>query len=345
MRVALDAMGGDFAPAVTVEGAVETVNESDDIDLILVGDEPSLKEKLSGKRFPSQRIEIRHASQIVGMDEPALTGLRKKKDSSIRRAVELVKNGEADAVVSAGHSGVAMAISLLMLGTSEGVDRPAIATIMPTLKGPIVLLDVGANVDCSAENLLQFALMGDAYCKTMFSNPEPKIALLSIGEEETKGNIVTKEAFKLIRESGIRFIGNIEGKDIFFGNADVIVCDGFVGNIVLKTSEGLADAILRMLRREIADVAAGRIGYLLLKPALRNFKRKTDYAEYGGAPLLGINGTCIISHGRSSAKAIRNALKVAAEFSRKKGYETIAEEINQAQSARLASSAGTGEHR
>ncbi len=327
MRIALDAMGGDFAPAVTIEGAVETVNENEDIEIALVGDEPSIKRELAGKRYPPTRLQIRHASQVVGMDEPTLVALRKKKDSSIKRAIELVKSGEADAVVSAGHSGVAMAAALLMLGASEGVDRPAIATIMPTLKGLFVLIDAGANVDCNPENLLQFALMGDAYCKTMFNNPEPKIALLSIGEEDTKGNLLTKEAFKLLRGAGIRFIGNIEGKDIFVGNADVVVCDGCIGNIVLKTSEGLAEVIMRMLKREIADVTTGRLGYLLMKPALRNFRRKTDYAEYGGAPLLGINGTCIISHGRSSSKAIRNAIKVAAEFARKRVYEIISRQI------------------
>ena len=328
MRVALDAMGGDFAPAVTIEGAVETVNETSDIEIVLVGDEPSIAKELSGKKYPPKRLQIRHASQIVGMNEPALVAVRKKKDSSIRRAVELVKNHEADAVVSAGHSGVAMAMALLMFGASEGVDRPAIATIMPTLKGPFVLVDAGANVDCDPKNLLQFALMGDAYCRTMFSNPEPKIALLSIGEEDTKGNMLTKESFKLLKDAPVRFIGNIEGKDIFTGAADVVVCDGFIGNIVLKTSEGLAEVIMKMLKREIADVTTGRVGYLLMKPALRNFKKKTDYAEYGGAPLLGINGTCIISHGRSSAKAIKNAIKVADEFARKRVYEIITEEIN-----------------
>jgi glycerol-3-phosphate acyltransferase PlsX len=328
MRIALDAMGGDFAPAVTIQGAIETVNESEDIEIALVGDEPSIKRELSGKRYPPTRLQIRHASQVVGMDEPALAAIRKKKDSSIKRAIELVRNREADAVVSAGHSGVAMAMALLTFGASEGVRRPAIATVMPTIRGPFVLIDAGANVDCDPENLLQFALMGDAYCRTMFNNPEPKIALLSIGEEDTKGNLLTKEAFKLIRDTRMRFIGNIEGKDIFSGNADVVVCDGFTGNIVLKTSEGLAEVIMKMLKREIADVTTGRIGYLLMKPALRNFRKKTDYAEYGGAPLLGINGTCFISHGRSSAKAIRNAIKGASEFSRKKVYEIIAEEIN-----------------
>ncbi len=328
MRIALDAMGGDFAPAVTVEGAVEAVNESKDIDIVLVGDEALIKKELSGKRYPPTRLQIRHASQVVKMDEPAVAAVRKKKDSSIRKAIEFARNGEADGVVSAGHSGVAMALALLMFGPSKGVERPAIATIMPTLKGPFVLIDAGANVDCSAENLLQFALMGDAYCRAMFDNSEPKIALLSIGEEDTKGNLLTKEAFKLLKESRIKFIGNIEGKDIFLGSADVVVCDGFIGNIVLKTSEGLAEVILKMLKREISDVTTGRIGYLLMKPALRNFRKKTDYAEYGGAPLLGINGTCIIGHGRSSSKAIRNAIKVAAEFSRKKVHEIIREEIN-----------------
>lgn len=328
MRVALDAMGGDFAPAVTVEGAVDTVNETTDIDIILVGDETSIGKELSSKKYPPGRLQIKHASQIVGMDEVPLAALRKKKDSSIKRAVELVKNDEADAVVSAGHSGVVMATAFIMLGASKGVDRPAIATIMPTLKNPLVLLDVGANVDSSPQHLLQFALMGDAYCREMFGIKEPKIALLSIGEEDIKGNLLTKEAFKLLRDAGVNFTGNIEGKDIFTGNADVVVCDGFVGNIVLKTGEGLADAIMKMLKMEIANLATGRLGYLLMKPALRNFKKRVDYAEYGGAPLLGINGTCIISHGRSSSKAIRNAIKVAAEVSRKKVYKLIADEIN-----------------
>ncbi len=327
MKIALDAMGGDFGPAVTVEGAVETLNEDDDLEIILVGDEEVIKRELSSKRYPFSRLQIKHASQVVGMDEPALTAIRRKKDSSIRRAVELVKSKEADAAVSAGHSGVAMAVSVFILGVAENVDRPAIATIMPTLKKPFVLIDAGANVDCTPQNLLQFALMGNAYCKTMFNIPSPRIALLSIGEEDTKGNILTKEAFKLVKNTSLNFIGNIEGKDIFTGNADVVVCDGFIGNVVLKTSEGLAEVIIKMLRREISEISTGRIGYLFLKPALRNFKKKTDYAEYGGAPLLGINGTCIISHGRSSSKAIKNAIKVASEFSRKRVYDVIAEEI------------------
>ena len=327
MRVALDAMGGDYAPAVTIEGAIETVNDFKGIDVILVGDENSIKRELDSKRHLPNRISIKHASQVVGMDEAPAAAIRKKRDSSIGRAIELVKNGEADAMVSAGHSGVVMATALLFLRTSPGVDRPAIATIMPTLKAPFVLIDAGANLYCKPENLYQFGLMGSAYCSAIFGRTEPKVALLSIGEEEMKGNELTKESFKLLKKADINFIGNVDGKDIFTGIADVIVCDGFTGNVVLKISEGLADAIVKILKREIAEKSVGRIAYLLMKSALISFKKKTDYDEYGGAPLLGINGTCIISHGRSTAKAIKNALRVAADFSEKRVYEVIASKI------------------
>jgi glycerol-3-phosphate acyltransferase PlsX len=327
MRVALDAMGGDHAPSVNVEGAVETVKEHDDIDVTLVGNSEIIKKELGNKRFPGDRILLEHASQVVEMNESPTTAIRKKKDSSIRVGIELVKSGRADAFVSAGHSGVIMATSLLLLRTLPGVDRPAIATIMPTIKDTFVLLDAGANVDCKPENLLQFALMGNTYCKLVLGRSEPKVALLSIGEEDTKGNELTKEAFKLIKKTKINFIGNIEGKDIFTGRADVVVCDGFIGNIALKISEGLAETVLRMLKREITSVSTGRVGYLLMKPAIRNFKRRTDYDEYGGAPLLGINGVSIISHGRSSAKAIKNALRVAADFAAKKVSQAISADI------------------
>lgn len=327
MKIALDAMGGDYAPAVTIEGAIETINDVEGIDIILVGDESLIKRELDSKKYPPNRITIKHASQVVSMDESPSLAIRKKKDSSINRAIELVKNGEADAFVSAGHSGVVMATALLQLGTTRGVDRPAIAAIMPSLKTPFVLIDAGVNLHCKPENLLQFALMGCAYCKTIFGKEEPRISLLSIGEEDTKGNELTKEAFKLLKKIEVNFTGNIDGKDIFTGISDVIVCDGFTGNIVLKTSEGLADAIVKILKREIAEQSVGRIGYLLMKKALIGFKKKTDYDEYGGAPLLGINSTCIISHGRSTAKAIKNALKVAADFSAKKVYEIVASDI------------------
>ncbi len=316
-------MGGDYAPAVTIEGAVETVNSFDDIDVILVGDKSVVTRELDGKRFPPNRITIHHASQVVKMDESAASAIRRKKDSSIRRGIELLKSQEADGFVSAGHSGVIMATALLVLGVSDVVDRPAIATIMPTLKSPFVLIDAGANLRCRPENLLQFALMGNTYCKFILGKEQPNVALVSTGEEDTKGNELTREAFKLLKETELNFIGNIDGKDIFSGDADVIVCDGFTGNVILKTSEGLADALIRMLKREVANLTTGRIGYLLLKPALRNFKKKTDYDEYGGAPLLGIQGTCIISHGRSTAKAVKNAIRVASEFAEKRVHEII----------------------
>jgi len=327
MRIALDAMGGDYAPDVTIEGAIETVNDYEGIDIILVGDESSIRRELDSKRYLPNRILIQHASQVVGMDESPAIAIRRKKDSSISKAVELVKNGEAHAIVSAGHSGVVMATALVFLRTSPGVERPAIATIMPTLKAPFVLIDAGANLYCKPENLFQFGLMGSAYCKALFGRTEPKVALLSIGEEDTKGNELIKESFKLLKKADINFIGNVDGKDIFTGIADVIVCDGFTGNVVLKTSEGLADAIVKILKREIAEQSVGRLGYLLMKSALISFKKKTDYDEYGGAPLLGINGACIISHGRSTAKAIKNALRVAADFSEKRVHEAIASEI------------------
>ncbi len=329
MKIALDAMGGDFAPLVTIEGAIETVNSSEDIDIILVGDEHAIIRELDSKRFSPSRISIRHASQAVRMDEATAPAIRRKKDSSIRRGIELVKNREAEAFVSAGHSGVVMATALLVLGVSEVVDRPAIATIMPSLKTPFVLIDAGANLQCKPENLLQFALMGSTYCRFMLGREKPRVALVSTGEEDSKGNELTKEAFKLLKETELNFMGNVDGKDIFTGEADVIVCDGFTGNVILKTSEGLADALIRMLKREVADLTTGRIGYLLLKPALRNFKKKTDYDEYGGAPLLGIQGTCIISHGRSTAKAVKNAIRVAADFARKKVHEIISSAIKE----------------
>jgi len=327
MRVVLDAMGGDHAPSVNVEGAVETVNGCNDIDVIFVGDESLIQKELRNKRYRADRISVVHASQVVEMHESPMIAIRKKKDSSIRVGIGLVKAGKADAFVSAGHSGVVMATSLLMLGTAKVVDRPAIATLMPTLKDTFIMLDVGATVDCSPQNLLQFALMGSTYCRLVLERPEPKVALLSIGEEDIKGNEVTKEAFKLIKKSKLNFIGNIEGKDIFSGMADVVVCDGFIGNIALKVSEGLAETILKMLKQEISSVSTGRVGYLLMKPAIRKFKKRTDYDEYGGAPLLGINGTSIISHGRSSSKAIKNALRVAADYAAKRVYEAITIDI------------------
>ncbi len=328
MKIALDAMGGDNAPFATVEGAINVVNSSKDIDIILVGNPDILERELKGKSYDKDRIRVRQASEVVDMHEKTSGGLRKKKNSSIRVAVELVKSGEAQALVSAGHSGVAMATSFLLLGRAKGVDRPAIATVLPTVKNPFVLIDAGANVDCKAINILQFAFMGVSYYRAVLGVQSPRIALLSIGEEDTKGNELTKEAFKLLRESGLNFIGNIEGKDLFLGDADVIVCDGFIGNTVLKVSEGLAEATLQMLKSEFGSRASSRIGYFFMRPAMKNFKKKTDYAEYGGAPLLGINGICIICHGRSSSKAIKNAIRVANQLSSVGINKIISDEIS-----------------
>ena len=341
MRIALDAMGGDYAPAVTVEGAIEAVSESKDLAVVLVGNEADIINELKGKDYPASLISIRHASQVVEMGESPVTALRRKKDSSIKVAVELVKAGEADAMVSAGNSGMVLAAALFILGKLQGVERPAIAAVMPTLKGLFVLIDAGANVDCKASHLLQFAIMGNAYARTIFNIDIPKIWLLGIGEEDAKGNELTKEAFKLLKESNMNFIGNVEGKDVFTGNADVVVCDGFVGNIALKISEGLAEAIAKMLKREISEKTTGRISYLFLKGALKNFKKKTDYSEYGGAPLLGISRPCIISHGRSTAKAIKNAVQLAGEFCKKGVVDIISREF----SAETSGSATRGEGR
>jgi len=326
MKIALDAMGGDFAPDVTIAGALDAVNEFG-LDIILVGNEEKINPCLAGKKFNLSKITIVHTDEAVDINDKASTALRKKRNSSIHLAIELVKNGEANAVVSAGHSGVVMAASLFILGKLPKVDRPAIATIMPSLTGHFLLIDAGANVDCEPLNLLQFGYMGEAYYKAIFKNESPRVAILSIGEEDTKGNELTKDAFKYLKKANFNFIGNIEGKDIFQGGADVIVCDGFIGNIALKVSEGLAEMILKMLKMEIANLTTGKLGYLLIKPAIRNFKKRTDYSEYGGAPLLGINGTSIISHGRSSAKAIKNALWVAAEMASKEVHLRIMENL------------------
>ncbi len=326
MRIAVDAMGGDFAPEMPVAGAIEAVSEYG-IEIILVGDKEKIQNILKNRSYPENKINIVHASEVVFMEESPSVAIRKKKDSSIRKTVELVKNKEADACVSAGHSGVMMATSLLLLGKLPKVDRPAIITAMPSLSGFFYLIDVGANVDCKPKNLVQFAHMGDAYFKAIFNGKPPKIALLSIGEEDTKGNELTKEAFKLLKEADLNFIGNIEGKDIFSSTVDLIVCDGFTGNIVLKVSEGLAETIMKLLRREIASKQIGKLGYLMIKSALKDFKKKTDYSEYGGAPLLGINGTSIVCHGRSTSIAIKNAIKVAIEIAQQRVHEKIADTL------------------
>lgn len=325
LKIAVDAMGGDFAPEVNILGAYEAALDNE-IEIILVGNEDRIKEFLSEKKEIKGRISIYNTDDHILMDENISTAIR-RKNTSMRKAVELVREGKAQAVLSAGNSGAMMALSFLLLGKLPNVDRPAIATVMPCLKGHFILLDAGANVDCKAEHLLQFAFMGDAYHKALFNSKSPRIALLSIGEEGSKGNEATKEAFRVLQQANINFIGNIEGKDIFYGSADVVVCDGFVGNIVLKVGEGLAEALMKMLKREITDLITGRLGYMMIKPAIKSFRKKVDYSEYGGALLLGIRGTSLICHGRSSAKAIKNAIKVATEMAKKEIYMRISESL------------------
>ncbi|MDH4161273.1 MAG: phosphate acyltransferase PlsX [Nitrospirota bacterium] len=327
MKIAVDAMGGDFAPRAVVAGAVQAAQEYG-VGIILVGLRESIEAEL--KNHPaaaSLPIEIRNATQVVDMLDSPATVFRRKKDSSIRVANELVKSGEAVAVISAGHTGAAMAASLFVLGTIEGVERPAIAMIMPTVKGSSVVLDLGANVDCKPSHLVQFAVMGEVFAKHLLGNPNPRVGLLSIGEEETKGNELTKETYKLLRETTLTFIGNVEGRDVMMGKADVIVCDGFIGNVVLKTAEGVAEAIGAILRENIGSNPLRKAGYILMRPAFQALKRKMDYAEYGGAPLLGINGISIISHGRSSDRAIKNAIRVAVEFAKSEVNRHIHEDI------------------
>jgi glycerol-3-phosphate acyltransferase PlsX len=315
LRIALDAMGGEQGPEEMVAGAIQAVEESD-LDVSLVGDENILNRILQNQSLVSSRLHIVHASQVVSMNESPFEAIRRKKDSSIIRAFEQIKNGEADGVVSAGNSGATMASAIKSLGRLENILRPGIASIFPTLKKPLVMMDVGANVDCRPKHLFQFGVMGAAFSDNLFQIEKPSIGLLSIGEEGGKGNVLVKSAHELFRKSSLNFIGNVEGRDIFQGDVDVIVCDGFVGNVCLKVSEGLAEAIIAMLRTEMSKSFMAKIGYFLAKQAFGNFGKRVDYAEYGGAPLLGMNGTGIVCHGRSNAKAIKNAIRVAAEMIR-----------------------------
>ena len=309
MAVALDAMGGDHGPAVLVEGAVEAAREFGTA-IVLVGDEEVLAAELDRQDGTSLPIEIHHASQVVGMDESPAESLRRKKDSTIKVAFDLVKRGAASAVVSAGNSGATLATALVTLGRFSGV-RPAIATVMPTLKEPAVMIDVGANVDCKPHHLLQFGVMGAVFSSEFLGIENPAVGILSIGEEDSKGNQQVKRAHDLFHGTSLNFVGNVEGREVFRGDVNVIVCDGFVGNICLKLSEGLAESILLMLKSELSSSPMASMGYLLAKGAFRRFKKRVDYSEYGGAPLLGTRGIAIICHGRSGAKAIKNAVRVA----------------------------------
>jgi phosphate acyltransferase len=314
MRIAVDAMGGDYAPVAVVEGAVQALRKYDDIqELFLVGDEPTVRAECGRLGRPDPRITFVHSTQIVTMSDSAVEGVRRKKDSSVSRAVDLVKEGKAQAIVSAGHTGAAVAATTIKLRMLEGIDRPGIATVMPTEKNLFVLIDAGANIDARPVELLQYGIMGSLYSQHVLGFKNPRVGLMSIGEEDLKGNDLTKETFKLLERSNLNFVGNVEGHDVFEGKVEVIVCDGFVGNVVLKTAESLAHALFRWLKTEVTRNPIRIAGGMLLQNAFRSIRRKTDYAEYGGAPLLGINGVCIIGHGTSSPKAVCNAIRVARE--------------------------------
>lgn len=316
-------MGGDRGPVVNIEGAVAAARELG-LSVLLVGNEEELRRSLQRHSTNGLGITICHAPETVGMNESPSAALRKKKHSSIRVGLELVKRGEADAFISAGNTGAVMATAMVTLGSLPGVERPAIALIVPTLLGQAILLDAGANADCKPRHLLQFAIMGDIYARQVMGKTSPTVGLLSIGEEESKGNELTREAFKeLEEERSLNFIGNVEGREVFSGAADIIVCDGFTGNIALKISESAAEFFTVLLKEELEKGLVGKLGALLTRGAFRRFKKRVDYAEYGGAPLLGVGGMCIISHGRSTAKAIKNAIRVAAECVENKVIEHI----------------------
>jgi len=315
MKIAVDAMGGDHGPAVVVEGAVTAVREFG-ATVVLVGDKGVIEPELSRLRAEDLGIEIRHASQVVTMAETPSHALRRKRDSSLRVAAELVREGDAAAFISAGNTGAAMAISMFAIGVLPGVDRPAIAAVLPSLRGYTVLLDVGANVGPKPWHLLQFAIMGNAFSRDIIGVDTPRVGLLSIGEEEGKGNDLTREAYEQLKTSSLNFVGNVEGRDIYNGSCDVIVTDGFTGNVALKISESLAEMLGSMIKEELTRDVRSKLGAALAMPAFARFRKRVDYTEMGGAPLLGIDGGAIICHGSSPAKAIKNAVRVAAEWAR-----------------------------
>ena len=305
-------MGGDDGPSTIIDGALVAARHLQ-IGLLLAGDSALVERELA--RHPGAAaldIDILDTSEYVDMAEPASAALRRKPRASIRLAAEAVRDGHAAALFSAGHTGASVMASIAAFGRLPGIERPALATIIPTRQAPAVLLDSGAMVECRPQHLVQFATMGAAYARVAFGQASPRVGLLSIGEEESKGNELTKEAHQLLKAAPLNFVGNVEGRDIYSGTVDVIVCDGFTGNVILKTSEGLVEAVEALLRTELQSTFGSQIGYLLSAKAFRRFRKRVDYSEFGGAPLLGVNGICIVGHGRSSAKAVRNAVTMAA---------------------------------
>lgn len=328
MRIALDAMGGDFGPPALVEGAVMALKEYRYItQLFLVGDREALERELEKHGCRDARAEIVHSTQVVEMSDRAVESVRRKKDSSISRAVDLVKHGKADAVVSAGHTGAAVAAAKIKLRTLPGIDRPGIASTIPTETNLFVLIDAGANTNCEARNLVEYAIMGSVYSRVVLGFQNPRVGLMSIGGEDIKGNELTKEAFKELKESGLNFRGNIEGHDLFEDPVEVVICDGFTGNVVLKTCESISSAIFHWLKHELKKSPVRMAGAMMAKGAFQSIKEKTNWEVYGGSLLLGVNGICIIAHGASTALAIKNALRVAAESVEHQVNPHILEEV------------------
>jgi glycerol-3-phosphate acyltransferase PlsX len=326
-KVVVDAMGSDHAPHAEIDGALAAARDFG-IGIFLVGQKEKVEPELHrcGWRGQGDRgIEFVEAEEVIGMDEPVATSVRRKKKSSLRIGSKLVNDGRADGFVSAGNTGAVMVTAKMVIGMLPGVDRPALAAMIPTkAERPTLLLDVGANAECKAHHLAQFAIMGDAYARAVLGRHKPTVGLMSIGEEEAKGNDLTKEAFPLLRDlSSLNFVGNVEGRDVFTGAVDVIVTDGFTGNVMLKLSEGLTDAMLSMIKRELTASAVTKAGAMLARPAFRNIKKRLDYSEYGGAPLLGVRKIVLIGHGSSNSRAIRNAIRSAKEFSEHRAGERI----------------------
>ncbi|MBM3284488.1 MAG: phosphate acyltransferase PlsX [Candidatus Aminicenantes bacterium] len=312
MKIAVDAMGGDFGPRVTVAGALQA-GEDFGIEVLLVGVEETIKKEL--EKLPRRRTQITivDAPEAVRMEE-GLFSLRRKRRSSIRVGAELVKGRQADGFVSTGNTAAVVYISRKVLGALKGVEKPALALLVPTLRGLTLLIDVGASVDCRPHHLEQFAVMGRVFMETVLGLRNPRIGLMSIGEEESKGNNLTREVYDRLENSSLCFVGNVEGKDIYSGKADVIVCDGFTGNVALKVSEGVVETLFHMARREVTRNLLAKVGFFLMKRNLKRLYKKVDYSEYGGAQLLGINGVCIVGHGRSNPHAVRNAVRMAKDF-------------------------------
>lgn len=327
MRIAVDAMGGDHAPTHPVNGAILAARELD-VEVVLVGDESAIRPLLAAKGNPSG-VEVVHAEQVIGMHESAADGVRRKRKSSIHVAARLVRDGEVRGLVSAGNTGAVMAVSKVLIGTLDGVDRPALAVVLPTQAGRAVVLDVGANVEPRAEQLVQFAIMGNYFARELLGMDRPRVGLLSIGEEESKGNELIRAAHATLKTTDLNFLGNVEARDLYRGKSDVVVCDGFTGNILLKTSESAVETLRYLLREEFTRTWTGRIGALFARAAFERLRQRVDYAEFGGAPLLGIRGLTVICHGRSSPRAIRNGVRVALEY----GQQNVNRRIEEALAA------------